>query len=293
MIDSLAFVSIMYMDVNSSKVHKKLANYYESIGDLNHASKEYLSLAYISPLDVSSYYYAADLAYKAEDYTNAIRYLKESPHSDTSTYAQFTLASIYAAQKNNNEALASIERLQYIPLNSTLQLQVQKLKYKVLKDSGLNSEAEKTLTDIKKIDPSFNNLTTANRMTILIPNSIRPYIDRAEALRKNGQYSEAIGVLKDANRIHEIPYTNLLIGKLLFSQRKIEAVAYLEKAKKEMKGDPSLEYCLSVLYLIKRDIPKAKASIDEFVKLQGENDPQLLQLRRILKKVIAENKTSH
>ena len=290
MIDSLAFTSIMYMDVNSSMVHKKLADYYESIGDLNHASKEYLSLAYISPFDVSSYYYAADLAYKAEDYTNAIRYLKESPHSDTSIYAQFTLASMYASQKNNKEALASIDRLQNIPLNNTLQLQVQKLKYKILKDSGLNSEAEKTLTDIKKIDPSFNDSTLGNRLMILIPNSIRPYIDRAEVLRKNGQYSKAIGVLQEANRIHEISYTNLLIGKLLFSEKNVEALHYLEKAHREIKDDPSLIYCLSVLYIIKRDIPKAKVSIDDFKRLVGGNHPQFEQLKSLFEKTVPEGK---
>ena len=98
-IDSLAFISVKYVDAGASMVHKKLAAYYESIGDLQHASKEYLSLAYISPLDVSSFYYAADLAYKADDYVDAIRYLKESPNSDSSLYAQFTLASLYVPKK--------------------------------------------------------------------------------------------------------------------------------------------------------------------------------------------------
>ena len=142
-IDSLAFMSVKYENVSSKMAHKKLAAYYESIGDLKHASNEYLSIAYASPLNVSAYYYAADLAYKAEDYTNAIRYLRESPNSDTSYYAQFTLASIYNSQKNLREALSCITKLQKMDLSNNNYLQVQKLKYKVLKDSGLSYDAEK------------------------------------------------------------------------------------------------------------------------------------------------------
>jgi tetratricopeptide (TPR) repeat protein/lysophospholipase L1-like esterase len=283
MIDSLAFTSIKYVDVSSSMVHKKLATYYESIGDLKRASKEYLALAYISPLDVSSYYYAADLAYKAKEYTNAIRYLQESPNADTSSYAQFALASIYYSQKNNKEALTCIDRLQKLHLDENDYLQVQKLKYNVLKDSGLSSDAEKTFTDIKKMDPSFNESGGGKRLVILIPNRIKPYLEKAETLRKNGQFSEALSVLKEANTIREISYTNLLIGKLLFSQKNVEALHYLEKAHREIKDDPSLIYCLCVLYIIKRDVPKAKEAINDFKRLEGENHPQYKQLKALLR----------
>jgi lysophospholipase L1-like esterase/tetratricopeptide (TPR) repeat protein len=278
-IDSLAFMCVKYVDVNSSMVHKKLAAYYESIGDFRHASKEYFSLAYISPLNVSSYYYAADLAFKAEEYSNAIRYLKESPYSDTSSYVQFTLATIYSSQKNNREALSSIERLQNLHLDKNNYLQVQKLKYKILTDSGLANEAEKTLAHIKELEPSFNTADGGKSLVVLIPSTIRPFIEKAETLRKNGRSSEALSVLKEANTIREIPYTNLLIGKILFSQKKMEAIGYLEKAKKELRGDPSLEYCLCLLYLIKQDYPRAKSALENLEKYLGQHHPQVQQLK--------------
>jgi tetratricopeptide (TPR) repeat protein len=292
MIDSLAFTILKYVDVSSSMIHKKLAAYYESMGDLKHASKEYLSLAYISPSDVSSYYYAADLAYKAKEYTNAIRYLQESPNADTSSYAQFTLASIYYSQKNNKEALTCIDRLQKLQSHEFNHVQVQKLKYNILKDSGLSFDAEKTLAEIKIMDPSFNESGGGKSLVILIPNRIKPYLERAEALRKNGQLSEALSVLKEANTIRELSYTDLLIGKLLFSQKNIEALYYLEKARREIKDDPSLIYCISVLYLIKRDIPKAKEAIDDFTRLVGKNHPQSEQLRSLFEKTVAGGKRS-
>ncbi len=292
MIDSLAFISIMYVDVSSSMVHKKLAAYYESIGDFKRASKEYLSLAYISPSDVASYYYAADLAYKAKEYTNAIRYLQESPNADTSFYAQFTLASIYYSQKNNIEALTCIDRLQKLHLNENSYLQVQKLKYNVLKDSGFSSDAEKTLANIKKMDPSFNAARGGKSLVILIPNRIKPYLEKAETLRKNGQFSEALSVLKEANTIHELAYTNLLIGKLLFSQKNVEALYYLEKAHREIKDDPSLIYCLCALYIIKRDIPKAKEAIDDFTRLVGKNHPQSELLKSLFEETVTGGKKS-
>jgi tetratricopeptide (TPR) repeat protein len=291
-IDSLAFMCIKYVDVSSSMVHKKLATYYMSIGDPKRASKEYLALAYISPVNASSYYYAADLANKAGDYVNAIRYLKESPNSDTSSYVQFTLASIYASQKKNKEALAALEILDHGQLDINNSLQVLKLKYQILTDAGLSDEGERTLARIRALDPSFQNTPGGKSLVVLIPNKIKPYIEKAEALRKIGQFSEAVSVLMEANTIHELPYTNLLIGKLLFSQKKIEAVEYLEKAKKELKGDPSLEYCLSVLYLIKRDFSAARSAVDEFAKIQGANNPQTVQLRTLLQNTIAGNKNN-
>jgi tetratricopeptide (TPR) repeat protein len=283
-IDSLAFTTIKYRDVTSSMVHKKLATYYESIGDFKRASKEYLSLAYISPSDVPSYYYAADLAFKAKECTNAIRYLQESPNADTSSYVQLSLASIYYSQKNYRDALACIDQLQKLQSGDNNYLQVQKLKYNVQRDSGLNSDAEKTLVNIKKADPSFNESGGGKSLVVLIPNRIKPYLEKAEILRKNGKLSEAVSVLKEANTIHEIYYTNLLIGKLLFSQKNIEALYYLEKAHREIKDDPSLIYCLSILYIMKRDMPKATEAIDDFARLEGKNHSQSERLRSLLRK---------
>jgi tetratricopeptide (TPR) repeat protein/lysophospholipase L1-like esterase len=285
-VDSLAFKSEKYDNVNSEMVHKQLAEYYESLGDFKRASKEYLSIAYSTPSNASAFYYAADFAHKAQDYTNAIRYLRESPNPDTSSYVQFTLASIYYSQKNNKEALTCIDLLQNLHSNGINYLQVQKLKYNVLKDSGLSSDAEKTLADIKKMDPYFNASGGGKSLVILIPNKIKPYLEKAETLRKNGQLSEAVAVLKEANTIRELSYTNLLIGKLLYSQKNVEALHYMEKAHREIKDDPSLIYCLCVLYIIKRDVPKAKAAMDDLARLQGENHPQYKQLKALFEKYV-------
>jgi tetratricopeptide (TPR) repeat protein len=283
-VDSLAFMTIKYVDVNPILAHKKLAAYYESIGDLRHASKEYGSLAYISPSEVSSYYYAADLAFKTEDFSNAIRYLNESPNSDTSFYVQFTLATIYASRNNRNGALSTLDKLQRLQLNDNLNLQVQKLKYTVLIDSGLTSEGEKTLARIKELDPSFYPADGGKKLVILIPTNIKPYLEKAEILRKNGRIPEALAVLKEANTLHELSYTNLQIGKLLFSQRNTQALPYLEKAHREIKDDPSLIYCLCALYILKKDVPRAKASLNDFVRLKGEQNPQYDQLKALLEK---------
>jgi tetratricopeptide (TPR) repeat protein len=168
-------------------------------------------------------------------------------------------------------------------LDNNKYLQVQKLKYDVLKDSGLTSDADKTLDDIKKMDPSFNE-SGRIKSVILIPDKIRPYLEKAEMLRKNGKLSEALSVLRKANTIREIPYTNLCIGKLLFSQNKVEALPYLEKAHIEIKDDPSLVYCLSALYIMKQDVPRAKKAIDDYGRLEGENHPNYKKLKELFNK---------
>ncbi|RPI05649.1 MAG: hypothetical protein EHM64_05760 [Ignavibacteriae bacterium] len=281
-VDSLAFMSVKYVDVSPSMVHKKLAAYYESIGDLKRASREYFAMAYISPINVSSYYYAADLATKSAEYANAVRYLNESPDADTSSYVQFALATIYSSQKKYADALTSIDRLEKMTMDKNNYLQVQKLKYNIFIESGLKDEAEKVMAHIREMDPSFTANGGGKSLMILIPNKIKPYIEKAEALRTSGQLSEALAVLHEANTIREIPYTNLLIGKILFSQKRIEAVPYLEKAKREIKGDPSLEYCLCLLYLVKQDFPHARAALADLAKIRGEDHPQYKQLKALL-----------
>ena len=109
-------------------------------------------------------------------------------------------------------------------------------------------------------------------------------------MRKNGQFSEALAVLKEANSIHEIPYTNLLIGKILFTQKKLEALGYFEKAHKEIKDDPSLIYGLCLLYIMKGDFSNAKISLDDFARLEGKNHPQYRQLTALFEKQVNKSK---
>ncbi len=292
-IDSLAFISVEDANISSSMVHEKLAAYYKSTGDLKHAAGEYLALAYFSPSDASSYYYAADLAYEAREYSDAIRYLHESPNADTSSYAQFTLASVYYSQKSYKEALTCIDRLQELHSNKINSLQIQKLKYHVFKDSGLKNDAEKTLADIKIMDPSFSESGGGDNRVILIPNSVKPYLEKAESLRKNGRLSEAVSVLKEANTICELSSTNLLIGELLFLENNnIEALRYLEKAQREIKDNPPLMYSLCILYTIKRDRPKAQEALDGFTGILGNNHPQSKLLRSLFEKTFTEGKSS-
>jgi hypothetical protein len=51
-----------------------------------------------------------------------------------------------------------------------------------------------------------------------------------------------------------------------------------------MKGDPSLDYCLGILYLIKQDIPKAEGAMDDLARFHGKNHPQYKQLKAIFEK---------
>jgi tetratricopeptide (TPR) repeat protein len=283
-VDSLAYAAVMYGNMNATMGHKKLAAYYQSLGDLKRASKEYLSIAYISPFEVSSYYYASDLAFKAKEYETAIRYLHESPYPDTSSYVQYMLATIYHSQNKTSEALSCIERFQRFHSDNSTSLQVLRLKYQIQKESGMIKEADQTLAEVQNIDPTFTGSTEGKSIVIIIPKSIRPYLDKAELLRKNGKIDEALTELKEANKIKELAYTNLLIGKLLFLQRNIEAVSYLEKANKEIKNDPSLYFSLCVLSLMQHHDHEAKAALDNFMRIQGEHHPASIRLKALINK---------
>jgi len=285
-IDSLAFLALKYSNISVEKVHKDLAEYFKSIGDLKRASKEYLSLAYLHPFNSSYYHYAADLASKTKDYDNAIRILEDSPFPDTSAFAQFNLASIYFSSEKYNKALSCVDKLLKINLSSENILLAEKLKYKIQKALKFNDEAEKTLTLIKKIEPGFNGDDEKKTVLILIPEKIKPYLEKAERLRKNGKFPEALAVLNEANSIKETAYANLLIGKILLRQNNLSSLYYFEKAYKEIKDDPTLSYNLCLLYLMKKDFPKAKDVMNNFVRIKGKDDPQSEQLLTLYEKQI-------
>jgi tetratricopeptide (TPR) repeat protein len=162
-------MTVKYDDVSSERVHKELTEYYKSKGELNKASTEYLAIAYLYPLNTSYYYYAADLAYKANDYENTLIILNQSPNPDSSSFAQMTFASIFYSQKKYKEALLSIDKLENLSLTKEKFLFALQLKYKIQRGSGLAGEAEKTLALIKKLDPNFSEGQEEKALLVVIP----------------------------------------------------------------------------------------------------------------------------
>jgi tetratricopeptide (TPR) repeat protein len=282
--DSLAFLRVKFENVSSEMVHKKMAAYDEAKGDLLGASKEYWSIACTSPTDVSSFYYAADLALRARDYDDAIRYIKESPNADTSFYAQFTLASIYGSQKNYGEVLRCLDTYRQADVKHTQNLQMEMLAYDALTALGRKDEAAQRREIIKKLDPAFTGTHGEKRLLILIPEKIKPSLEKAERLMKSGQLSEALAALHEANAIREIAYTDLLIGKILFSRRDTASLEYFEKAHREITDDPSLSSSLCILYTMKKDFTKAGAALNEFTGLVGAGNPKSQQLKALVEK---------
>ncbi len=289
-IDSLAFMAVKYDNINTGKLHKDLAQIYSSRSDFKNASREYLSLAYAYPYNDSYYYYASDFAGKAKDYEGVVRILKGMPNYLENIYAQMTLATAFYHEKKYNEALSNIDNVLKLKLEEKEFLSVQRLKYKILKDSGMNSEAEIVLASIKKLDPGFLENGEIKSRSVFIPQEIRSYIERAEVLRKNGRLKEALEILLEANRIKENAYTDLLIGKILSLNGDPSAIYYLEKAYTEFRDDPSISYNLALLYLMKYDFAKAETAMDEFARIKGKNNDQynkleMLYSRQLNKKV--------
>ena len=284
MIDSLAFMAVKYSNVSLENVHKSLAKFYESKGELKKASGEYLSLAYMYPTAASNFYNAANLAFKAKDYDNSINILKESPNPDTSAFAQFILSNAYYLQGKFEEALSSIDKLLKLHQSEANYLLSEKLKYKILKAAGNDLEAEKTLASIKKIEPGFSGSGKSKTLIVLIPEKVKPYLEKAEKLRRNGRLSEALETLKEANSVQETAYANLLIGRILLKQNNRSSLTYLEKAYKEIKDDPPLSYNLCLLYLMKKDFTKAKDAMNNFIRIKGNDDPQSQQLMILYEK---------
>jgi tetratricopeptide (TPR) repeat protein len=276
-IDSLAFLTLKYNDITTAQMHQSLGEFYASKGEYRKAYKEYYALVLTYPFAKSYSYKCAQYLDLAKEYRNEVRVLQGMPAYETDLYAQLQCGRVFLELKDYGKSIDCLQRAR-ANIGSENVLPVLKTLYVAYKDSGLSGQSQSTLEEIRKYDAGFSPDNAKSGRYIVLPQEVKPYIEKARHLIDERKLDEAAEVMRQSLQIRESAYQYLLLGSILAQQRKIQALPYLEKAYVEIKDDPALLDKLCVLYTVKRDYRKALLMLDALKKVSGTDDPRIRAL---------------
>jgi tetratricopeptide (TPR) repeat protein len=281
-VDSLAFLTLKYNDITTAQTHQNLGTVYSSRGDYYKAFKEYYALVMTYPFTKSYYYKSAQYLDLAKDCKTEVKIFQSMPDYETDPYALFQCGKIFLDLEELGRSIRCLEQARRTNADLENVLPILKTLFVAYKDSGLTRQCDEIFGEIKKYEPFFSLEKARSSIFVLLPEEVKPYIERGKRLISEGKLNDAEQVLQQSLRIKETAYANLLLGGLLVQQRRIEALPYLEKAYVEIKDDPALLNKLCVLYMVKGDYKKAMAKVEEIKKVVGKNDPKVKELERMV-----------
>lgn len=287
--DSLAFMVVKYDDISAEYVHKSLAGIYEQNLKYSEAAKEYKALYTMVPEATSLYYKAAELMELSNNPLEAVKIYHDIPGYDTSYTLKLKCGVLFYKSKKYKRAIDEIKEIPSV-IDKKIKIVSLKTLYNIYTDSGLTDYANQIKKEIALLDPSYTGGAITQTRIVVIPEVIKPYIDRAINLKKTGKLNEALKELDAANKIKETAHTNQLIGNILFSMKKMEALPYLEKAYIEIKDEPSMLNNLCVLNIYSNKMNKAEFYLNELKKLVGANDSNFKRLEAIYNRGLEKNK---
>jgi len=107
--ESLA-VAVWEKNTNLERGHVELAEYFEKRGQFEQAYKEYESLIYMTPFNVSPYLRAAYMLIKQQEFKQALPYLQASLKLEETPFAQKWFGQIYLNDGKTKEAIPWLEK---------------------------------------------------------------------------------------------------------------------------------------------------------------------------------------
>ncbi|NIU23293.1 tetratricopeptide repeat protein [candidate division KSB1 bacterium] len=149
--DSIA-LKVWIEDINLERGHVQLAEHYEKLGQFDKAYKEYKSLIYITPHNVSPYLRAAHMLIKARKLNAALPYLRKSLELEDTAFANKWIGQILLDRGLTKTALLRLEKA------AKIRPQDAQLIYNLSGAYALNGQfekAKKTLKRLEKLQPDF------------------------------------------------------------------------------------------------------------------------------------------
>lgn len=158
--ESLAVNVWLDKSTNLERAHVALAEYYENRGQYEPAFKEYRSLTFITPFNVSPYLRAAQMLIKLQDFARALPYLETSLKLEETAYANKWLGTIMLNDGRVKDALPFLEKA------AKLSPEDPQLIYNLSGAYALNKQydlAKQTLQKLFEITPNFPDAADLKR----------------------------------------------------------------------------------------------------------------------------------
>lgn len=269
--DSLAFLSVSYVNKRLDRMHRDLAIYYSLKGNYLKAYKEYYSLIKWYPYDNPLYFKAYFYLLAAKEYAKATELLGSMPDVDNAFEALFLLGNQYYNLKEFKKSVDILEKAAKLNKPRDIEEIFLTKLYNAYKSLGDGENASKVFERIKSINPNISSpefLSEEQKFTA--PPAIKSLVDEAIKSDKEGNQEKALGIFYKAEKINDCPYINMCIGNILFSRQDINALGYLEKVYNENPNNPELLDKLLIIYLNEKKFQKALEMLIRFRLLSND-----------------------
>lgn len=244
-IDSLAFLDMVYDDITAADAHRRLATHYQTRGLLNEAARELQVNTFINPWELRNYIESGNLFMQAANLQAARDVFVRSLALTREPFVLLQLAEISLKLDQPMQAFEYLDQLEGTGSQYNT-LMVAQIRYQAFLESGQSTEAQQLLVKY----PQLLSETATTAETILFtPSIVRDQIDQAFTSLRQNNPQKGLELLLEANRVLETGLANRFIGEIYLSQENDIALVYLTKAWPDFQADAGFmnTYCYAAI----------------------------------------------
>lgn len=285
-VDSLAFTVLQYYAVNIEDLHKHLGDTYFKEEQYEKAYWEYESLVRTNPYFSNYLNLAAQSLLKLNEFALAETYLLRSIDYKSTYFAQLLLGEINMFKQDFNLAIEAYSEA--LELTDDKQ-QTSLIHSKLYAAYTYNNElrlSEDILNEIKKNQPDFNTTVPELNYSLseYIPAFVNDDIILTKQLLKESKYDSAQKVLMHSIKKWDTPYTNKLLGDILYDKQDNSLLLYYNKAYTLYYKDPNFLAKLCVANYVNKNKKQTEEILNQLIEVDPEN-AAIVGLKTLVKKL--------
>jgi len=269
-IDSLAFQSVRYEDINLVSAHKKMAQYYLVRNEPDKAYREYASVMKIEPYNLNNYIEAGDILFQAGNTEKAMEVYMASLRFTRDVYVLSRIGEILALNNSFKQAVPFLEEVRKTDPEFRKQI-ILNMLYRSLNETGENRKAAQLYDEYRDILSSQSTHEEKTEVILHIPADVKKIIDQATRHLQANEVDKAYALLIRANEIHETSIANRFLGDILLQKKDRKALYYLKKVYSEYNTDPNYLNTLCYACIIFKEYQYAKKILPELKQLSPDN----------------------
>jgi tetratricopeptide (TPR) repeat protein/lysophospholipase L1-like esterase len=257
-IDSLAFNVMVSKEESMTDAHQKLAKIHEKSGNIEDASREYLSVALINPYWPANFRKVGDLMLYSRDLPNAQKYYSRSlEYGEESFYAHFRLGEIFLIKNELDKAIAHFEKAH--PLADKEKLNILSKLYIAYFYKRDRNGAERVAADIKNLKGRIPNVPPQTYSFLdYVPIQVEEIILEASGLLKEAKTAEAEQLFLGSLAIRDNHIAHRRLGEIYSRNQDMQKALYhLKKVYNDFDTDPKFLHVLTITYLGANNLAEA------------------------------------
>lgn len=269
-IDSLAFQTVKYENVELGTTHLDLAKKFEAQNDFFNAFREYETVLRMNPYIAVNYRDAANCLLQLSDLPLALKYYEKSLQYENSFFALFKAGEIFLIKGDYKLAADRLEKAYKISPDANRNNVLQKL-YLSLVYGGNTAKAGEIGKELQAVTGGEipNIPTKYNYFLEYIPAMTAPEVSLAKSLMSDGNLDKALEVLFISLEKWDSHIANRLIGEILIQKKDYRNAAfYFGKTYSQFNCDARFLKNYILLLLTQNDKIKARECLERLKNVE-------------------------